>query len=455
MGLPQPPLPPQPRKQKILIFNCKGGYGHMAACTTLKNVLTDYDVQIIIPLEDTLGSIDIFKNITFGKVSCEEFYNACLQNNWIRTINLLFWNGGPWITSLNSNRIQRRFYKLFQKEKPDLIISVMPIINYAASQAAAQCNIPYLCITLDADLKLWLIDLEKNKYPHVTFTASILTSHITKQLERKKIPTKSIKEVGFTLRSDFFQPKDTDKIKDEWKVPAGKPIIMMMMGGAGSTQILRFTRQLAKLDIPAHLLVCVGRNDGMIPKLKRIKLNPNISMTTVGFTTKVADLMAISNLFICKPGPNQCNEAMHSGLPILIDQTIPCLVWERATIDLVKTYGKGDIVKKLRKLNPLVKKYLAQKTPRFKHPKLTAMPRFETSIKRLVKNILTKKDSKKDSIVKTANRNIVKPTKTCQSNPQVSKSIAQNGQRNANNGQHACHHTHVNADRQKNVNQKA
>lgn len=446
-----PPLHPPVRKQKILIFNCRGGYGHMAACTTLKNILSNYDLQVIIPLEDTLGSMDFVKTITFGKANCEDFYNSCLQNNWIRTANLLFWNAGPWLTRMNSDRMQRRFYKLFAKEKPDLIISVMPIINYAASQAAAQCNIPYLCITLDADLGLWLIDLEKNKYPHVTVTAGMLTPRITKQLKHKKIPTHNIKEVGFTLRPEFFQPKDTAKIKAEWGLPTDKPILMMMMGGAGSTQIIRFTERLATLDVPAHLVVCVGRNEAMIPKLKRIELNPNISMTTVGFTNKVADLMAVSDLFICKAGPNQCNEAMHSGLPILIDQTIPCLVWERATIDLVKAYGKGDIIKRMRDLNPLVKKYITQKAPRFKHPKLASMPRFEDSIKKLVKNILTKKDL----VVETADRNVIKPAKACQRNPQVSKAVAQNGQGDANNGQHSGHHAHVNADRQKNVNQKA
>ena len=65
-------------------------------------------------------------------------------------------------------------------------------------------------------------------------------------------------------------------------------------------------------------------------------------MTLLGFTDRVADLMAISHLIVTKPGPGTISEAIAMKLPILIDNTDKLLFWERINVDLVLNYGVGQ-----------------------------------------------------------------------------------------------------------------
>lgn len=376
---------PVPARKKIVILTCHGGYGHMAACATLKNILVDYDIHLFSPFDNGLK---IVKTITFGALNSEDIYNKLLQNGWVGTLNFMARYSTPLIIDLNRKRIKRKIMQVLEKEKPDLLISVIPLLNYPASTVAMKAKIPYLFITLDANLKLWLRDFDRCKDHNFLLTVGMRTPLINKQLKKKKIPPHKIKEVGIALRQDFFEKKDKEKIREEWKIPANKPVLMVMMGGTGTSQLLRYIKQLTQLDIPVHLLACVGRNDSLIAQLNKIKRPDNVTLGVIPFTTRISDLMSVSDIFITRPSPNACNEAMYSGVPIIIDQTVTTLFWERATIDIVKQYGKGGVVKKMKQLNPMVKTFLSQPKPDVKKSGLLDLPRFETSIKTIVQDMI-------------------------------------------------------------------
>jgi len=161
-----------------------------------------------------------------------------------------------------------------------------------------------------------------------------------------------------------------------------------MMGGAGSQQLIRYTRELANFDAPLHLLVCVGRNTAIIKKINKIKLNTNVSLQIIPFTTRVSDLLAMSDVMITKPGPNACHEAMYAGVPLLIDLTANSLFWERGTIDIVKLYGRGAVVKKFKEVKPLVKKYITEKCSTKNVFK--TLPRFEDQVRPIIHDLLAK-----------------------------------------------------------------
>ena len=78
----------------------------------------------------------------------------------------------------------------------------------------------------------------------------------------------------------------------------------------------------------------------------------------MGFTHRMADLMAISDLFITKPGPGTLIEAMTMQLPILADATAPVLSWERANIRLVKRYKIGDAIQNFSHLEATLRHFL-------------------------------------------------------------------------------------------------
>ena len=89
-------------------------------------------------------------------------------------------------------------------------------------------------------------------------------------------------------------------------------MVMVFMGGAGSLASYRYVRTLAKLAMPMHILVCLGRNMRLSRNINKILLPPEVTLTIIGFTDRIADLMSISDVLITKPGPGSvCEPRMY------------------------------------------------------------------------------------------------------------------------------------------------
>ncbi|MBD3231585.1 hypothetical protein GF322_02870 [Candidatus Dependentiae bacterium] len=349
----------EPNKLKIVIFTSKGGNGHMSACSVLKECLPNCEIKLINPI------YDFFHNIFDG----EKWYSNLVKYNYINLTNFIVRHPGKAFFKLRYKTFEKRFERFLAQEKPDLLISVIPFLNYPSYIAAKKCNIPFMIITLDADLTNWLINMEKCKDHDFTITVQTKTPLIKKQLLYKKIPMKCVHEVGPPLRKDFFTYKNPSLIKKEWDIPENKDIIMLIRGGTGSKKLFDYARTIIKTNNNLHLLVCVGKNHKLAQKLNRLKKN-NVTLSVIQFTNKIADLMSISDLLITQPSPNVCNEALYFKLPILIDMTSTCLFWERATVDWIKIYGNGQIFKHMKQINQFIpelikkkKSFQIQKTP--------------------------------------------------------------------------------------------
>lgn len=355
------PAPESAKKIKIVVMTSKGGNGHISTCTTLTEIFPSYDIKLVNPI------YDIFKKAFDG----EDWYVRCIQKDWIRSMNFVAGDVAPCYFKMNRKSFRKRILNYLKKEKPDMLISVIPYLNYPAAWAAQQAKIPFMLITLDADLTLWLIDMERCKKYDFTITVQAKTPRIVKQLQHKKIPLSCVYEVGAPLRKDFLVPRgktvmDGSKtvknpIIDELGIPDNKQVLLLMRGGTGSSKLVDYVKELVKIDKPLHLLVCIARNTALGEKIKRIKADGKVSVTVVPFTKKIPDLMAVSDLLISQPSPNVCNEAIALKLPILVDMTGNCLFWEKATIDWIQLYGSGKIFKKMKDLNKLVVESLGDK----------------------------------------------------------------------------------------------
>jgi processive 1,2-diacylglycerol beta-glucosyltransferase len=346
-------------KKKIIILTSKGGYGHMAACQALTETLSDtYEIKVINPFEELLSDLDFVRSVTFKKTDGEGLYNTLLSSGSIGTANILIGNIAPGLVRSKRKKTEKRMLAFLAREKPDFLFSAIPFLNLPAGNVAHKLSIPFLIITLDGDTTNWALGLHKLQHKNFLITVGAPTKDTLSHFTRRGISGSRIKAVGFPIRKDFLEPKDPEKIRAEWLIPNDKFTIMVMMGGAGSTLLHTYAKKLTKMDINAHLLLCAGRNEKLAQKLKNLPCAPGISLTVIPFTKKVADLMAVSNLFITKPGPNSINEAIHMELPMLLDYTQKTLFWERANVTLVTDNQLGDVVGKLKHLEKLVKKYV-------------------------------------------------------------------------------------------------
>ncbi len=363
------------KKSKIVVFTSKGGNAHMSACAVLKDALPECEIKLVNPI------YDFFHNVFDG----EEWHSALVRNGYIRSVNFIVHYPAKAFFGFKSKTFEKRFTTFLQEEKPDLLISVIPFLNYPAYMATKQCNIPFMFITLDADLETWIFNMEKCRDHNFVMSVQAKTPRMLKQLEKAKIPLRCVREVGAPLRKDFFTPKNKKEIKKEWNIPENKKVVMLMRGGTGSNKLVDYVRMLVKSNKDLHLLVCIGSNNKLIKSFNRIKNSGRVTFSVIPFTSKISELMSVSDLLITSPSPTVCNEAMYMKVPFLIDMTSTCLFWEKANIDWMKMNGEGNIFKRMNQLNKSVAELLEKKENcLLQKPKLKPTLCFNDEIRKLV-----------------------------------------------------------------------
>jgi len=336
------------KKPKILIFSFRGGKGHEVAAKTLTTLLENqYEIVVLYPMDE------------FFPVA-NKIYNFLMQYGCNRLLNFLHASRESMLFLLNGLEIKGEKIVLdyIKKENPDLIISVAPLLNYMYMKVAHAQGIPYLLIPTDNDLRVWLRQLEKNTDFNFKIALGYDLPSTRALLKAHNIPEYKIEVTGLPLRSDFQSSKNLEKLYLEYDVPRNKPVILLMFGGCGSRHTLEYVKHIGNKERGVHLLVCCGTNAQVFQKLQKIHLHPSNSISVLGYTENISDLMAMADLLITKAGPGTIEEAIAMKLPMLIDGIAPPLIWERANIDLVVQLQIGSLIRNQKDISTYLKMYL-------------------------------------------------------------------------------------------------
>ncbi len=376
---------------KVLIFTSYGGGGHISASNAIADYLKEsYEVTIVPIFATPFKQLDPVRFITFKKYNAEDAYNYFLRKRWIRLLNLtctLALKSVPFIT----NTLEKVLIDHIKKHNPDLIISVIPIVNNVVAQAAKQCNIPFLIIPTDLDTTTFIKGLTIKEHDDFFIGFAFDDPDLLQIANNVKIPRSKVGITGFPLRRSFFEPKNKQAIKEHFSIPSNKPVILLLMGAVGSQAIYRYVKAMATIDMSFHLIVCLGRNEGLRKRIEAIPLKSTASLSIFGFTEHIADLMAVSDFCIAKPGSVSVCEAIYMNLPLILDATSKSLLWENFNLLFIQRHSFGNIVKKNNQIQSMIVKYL--KDPSYvaelkTNLKAFRKERFNNHIKSLVETML-------------------------------------------------------------------
>lgn len=337
-------------KKKILVLSSYGGYGHIAAARTLQTLLSDdYDIDVVYPIKEL--------RLCWLRHS-EALYNYFLAKNFNRFTNWYVRYLGTPILRMKAKKLKRLMEQHIKEKQTDLVISLIPLVNYPASMATYQMGIPFLMVTTDNDLTNWICDLNKKKHHQFKVTIGADLPTTKGALLSQQVAEKEIEQLGLPLRPEFFQQPSKEKMRAKYGIENSQNVVLVMMGGAGTSSSLKYVKILAKSQDKIHFIVCSGRNQKLAKKLQSLPLGQENTMEVIPFTESVHELFALADLIITKPGPGTINEAISCQLPILIDRINTPLYWEEANIDLVLKYGIGDCIRQVGDVSKMVHRFL-------------------------------------------------------------------------------------------------
>jgi 1,2-diacylglycerol 3-beta-galactosyltransferase len=226
--------------------------------------------------------------------------------------------------------------KLIAERKPDMIVSVHPLMNHLTTGALKDLNLKIPMITVITDP----LTIHRSWIDEQVDMAVVATEEAKQTALSFGMPERKLRVLGLPIRIDFAVEENEKTVRH----PASVPFTVLMMGGGdGAGKMFDIAKAINNIGLKIQLDVICGRNKQLEDKLNDLARNTKFKMNVYGFTEKVADLMSSADLLITKAGPGSIAEALAMDLPMIIMSWIPGQ--EEGNVDFVKKDGLGKVSK--------------------------------------------------------------------------------------------------------------
>ncbi|GEO80575.1 glycosyltransferase family protein [Pararhodospirillum oryzae] len=362
------------RKHVVVFYTVAGG-GHVAAANALKEILEGtggYRVTLVNPYVELVADLDLWQRFT-GRTG-EEIYNESIIRDGKTGLYCLgFYAGGILNLRLTHRAAQRRVAAWLEEQKPDLVISVIPLsnrivfdaLNDYRRQSPGRAAVPGVVLITD-----WTEYGRHIWFPRgADYFAICGTGEAYRRANRyPSLSGRVFRTQGLLLKPSFQggPPEDKAAAKAALGLTPDKPVICMLYGAHGGWRMRDMALALKDLAPDAQVLFLCGHNQDLATALAATDWP--FPTQVVGFTREVPRYLGASDLFIGKPGPGGVSEALSYGLSLLLDRTMG-LPQEAPVVQWVERTGAGASFRGPREFLDRVHRLLTQLTQGINPPK--------------------------------------------------------------------------------------
>lgn len=143
------------------------------------------------------------------------------------------------------------------------------------------------------------------------------------RLRDKGVAPGAVRVTGIPVMAEFGQAANRAACASELGIDPARVTLLLMGGGAGLGKLDQLAERLLQLDRDFQLIVMAGRNAAMLARLRLLEKRFPGRLIAKGYTGKVAQLMACSDVAITKPGGLTVSECLAMGLPMILYQPVP------------------------------------------------------------------------------------------------------------------------------------
>jgi 1,2-diacylglycerol 3-beta-galactosyltransferase len=347
---------PQPKRIDFLFFDAGGG--HRSAALALKAVVEeqyrDWEVRLL-NLQDALDTLDIFRKVT--GIRLQDIYNLVLKNGW--TLGSAYLLRMMHLVIRIYHRSQVKLLAgLWCERRPNLVVSLIPNFNRAIFESLQQALPGTELVTVLTDLAdypphFWI---EKQSQYFVCGTNRAVEQAIAMGHPLSRV----FRVSGMILRPAFYKLADIDRAGERQKLglAPGIPTGLVLFGGQGSDVMRNIAQDLGNSSLDLQLIVICGRNAKLKARLEKLQTRNRVHVE--GFTDRIPELMQLADFFIGKPGPGSISEAIHMGLPAIVEKNAWTLPQERYNAEWLKEQGLGLVLKNFRHVDVAVRELLGE-----------------------------------------------------------------------------------------------
>ncbi|MFH1411735.1 MAG: glycosyltransferase [Candidatus Omnitrophota bacterium] len=305
-------------KKKIVVVYSTAGMGHKKAAIAIADVLKerqDTEVELMDILDYSSGLYHFLYLDAYcfamsrGKALWGFLY-------WLTNIPLIdrLTRG---IRGFTDHMNLSAFGRELIKRKPDAVIVthfLVPSIAGILRKKGLNGRI-FTLMTDYGPHSFWLSDAVDRFFVGSSFAAAEL---VKRGVAREKIET-----TGISTSEVFHQTFDIRVLREKYGIDRGKKTIFLMSGGFGVGPISKMLLALNACRTKFQVIVVCGHNKAAFENVVSIKEKLKYDIIPFGFTDKVAELMAVSDLMVTKAGGISVTEALNTRLPMILFGSIP------------------------------------------------------------------------------------------------------------------------------------
>lgn len=273
---------------------------------------------------------------------------------------------------------------LLERYRPDVIVSVHPLLNHITIQVMRDLGVRVPFITVITDLvsvhTAWVA-------PAVT--ACVVPTETARDFAiARGLAPKRVRMLGMPIDPKFAtEPQgDARQRKQALGLDPNRPAILLVGGGEGAGGLEQAVHALGELSLPAQMVVVTGRNRALRAELEREKAHFHMPTQVLGFVDNMPELMRASDIVVTKAGPGSISEAMACELPIILTGYIPGQ--EEGNVEYVRRHHLGIFADTPEKLVASVRKLLDPNDPQLAEMRANvralSKPRASFDIARLI-----------------------------------------------------------------------
>lgn len=352
------PTEPGTERRSIELVYIDAGGGHRSAAAALQEVMRArypaWEVKLVNLFEDILRPVDPLHRMT-GVYNSEDIYNRLLKHNWtygfdasMRGLQKLIRLSAPML-----EKLLRQYWR--QQAQLDLVVSLIPHFNGVMLRALQQAHPGAAYVTVMTDLADCPPHMWHEKQDQFLVCGSDMAVHQAKKAGYAG--DRIFRASGMILKPGFYEFHAGDHARERRKLGLDPdlPTALIMFGGYGAQSAQKIVAALNKSRLGVQSIVMCGRNAQLYKKLQgRRHCHP------VGFTPDgVPHYMSLADFFIGKPGPGSISEALHMGLPVIVEGNRRTLPQERYNTEWIRERKLGIVVTDFSHIAKAVRELLA------------------------------------------------------------------------------------------------
>jgi 1,2-diacylglycerol 3-beta-galactosyltransferase len=345
----------------VLVFYIDSGGGHRNAARALVAAAQERGSACrleMVNLQSVLASLDFTRRFT--GVSVEEAYNVLLRREWTSImVPLLRLLHG--VIRLRRRAIVRRIESFLAERQPPpaALLSVMPNFNGPLRDACRRALPGVRLAVLMTDLA----DFPPHFWLEPGLDCAIVA---TDEAERQAAavglaPEAVVRTSGMVLHPRHYAQgaQAGQATRAELGFGVDDFVVLLLFGGKGSPVMERLASGLLAERDSWRVIAISGDNPGLVARLEAIAATQHDRLRVLGFTDRVGDFMAASDLLVTKPGPGSLAEAFHRRVAVVVAGNRDTIPQERFNVRLVAEGELGVVVSDWAEVPAAVSAYVA------------------------------------------------------------------------------------------------